>query len=288
MYVAVIILLAAIAFVLYSRSKRKRSITRRQANSARPRRQPRPQPKPQEKPVLTKPKAEPEPQPEPRPLPQEQPKPEPEPQPQLAEKISIEEFFMEEEGKIAFANDVEQARTQLQSLADVSAMLKLIEDSDYEHKEVYAKKLQQYSRDLQKKLLDNLEDLAEEPEEISYNITSTFVKIIQRSLMKLLRPIYLSNGRDVAFNRAFLQELKAYLARCGFGTMNLAPGSRCDDRALEAMNTFFTDTDDKAKDMLITEVEQLPYIIRYIDEDGEPAMSILDGTMAVLRYRSQG
>lgn len=312
MFILVIILLVAIAFVLYSRNKRKRRISRRQAASTRPRLQAKPQPKP----VLPKPKAEPEPlpqeqpepeppkpqlklEPEPKPEPQQAPKPQkpepepqrppqPEPKPQPAEKISIEEFFMEEEGKIAFTNDLEQARTQLQSLADVSAMMRIIEASDYEHKDAYAKKLQQYSKDLQKKLLDNLEDLAEEPEEISYNITSSFVKIIQRSLMKLLRPIYLSNSRDVAFNRAFLQELKAYLARCGFGTMNIAPGSRCDDRALEAMNIFFTDTADKAKDRLITEVEQLPYIIRYLDEDGEPVISILDGTMAVLRYRSQG
>lgn len=204
----------------------------------------------------------------------------------LEKKISIKEFCMESCEDVAFSNEFTQVKAKLNSISDISSLMKVISDSDYEHKDIYEKKVKQYQKDFQQKLLEKIDDFEDDEEELSYNITGKFIKIMKLTLMKLLRSIRFSNPQDVEFNRSFLKELKLYMAKCGFSTIDIMPNTICDDNAIEVMQILFQDTDDADKDRLITDVEQLPYVMYYYDDDGNKTAAILDGTMAVLRYKN--
>jgi DNA repair exonuclease SbcCD ATPase subunit len=203
----------------------------------------------------------------------------------LEEKISIKEFCIEPCTEATFSNEFTQVKAKLNSISDISSLMKVISDSDYEHKDIYEKKVKQYQKDFQQKLLDKIDDFEDDEEELSYNVTSKFIKIMKLTLMKLLRSIRFANPHDVEFNRSFLKELKLYMAKCGFSTIDIMPNTICDDNAIEVMQILFQDTDDADKDRLITDVEQLPYVMYYYDDDGNKTAAILDGTMAVLRYK---
>lgn len=204
----------------------------------------------------------------------------------LEKKISIKEFCMESCEDVAFSNEFTQVKEKLSSISDISSLMKVISDSDYEHKDIYEKKVKQYQKDFQQKLLEKIDDFEDDEEELSYNVTSKFIKIMKLTLMKLLRSIRFANPQDVEFNRSFLKELKLYMAKCGFSTIDIMPNTICDDNAIEVMQILFQDTDDADKDRLITDVEQLPYVMYYYDDDGNKTAAILDGTMAVLRYKN--
>ena len=130
----------------------------------------------------------------------------------------------------------------------------------------------------------SLADLNEE--EISQEITQKYAKIFSGTILRLIRPMVLCQENQRKFCKFFIVELNKWLEERGVYTYHVRPGeylSKCD---MDYMDIIYKPVTEADKNMLVECVEQLPYIINYVNDFGEKQKMIIEGKIIVCRLEN--
>lgn len=200
--------------------------------------------------------------------------------------MNIVDFVIAPKEAICFENNMGQVMTKLQTMRNVDSLVDLLQKSDYEHKESFLKKLKQYVNDIDKKLIHKISDMDFDEEEISQEITQKYAKIFSGTILRLIRPMVLCQENQRKFCKFFIVELNKWLEERGVYTYHVRPGeylSKCD---MDYMDIIYKPVTEADKNMVVECVEQLPYIINYVNDFGEKQKMIIEGKIIVCRLEN--
>lgn len=204
----------------------------------------------------------------------------------LPPTMSMNDFAVEPQEAICFENNMEQVLTKLKAMRNVDNLVDALQKSDYVHKESFLKKLKQYVNDLDKKLIKKLDDMDLDEEEISQEVTQKYVKIFSSTIARLVRPMFLCQEEQRSFCKKFAGELNKWLSKQGIYTYLILPGEHLTEKNIEYMDVIYKPVKEEARNRLIEYVEQLPYIINYVDDFDEKQKMVIEGRMIVGRLES--
>lgn len=193
-------------------------------------------------------------------------------------------FNIAEPADPIITDDMEINKAVLKAVADVSEMRKYLQSSNHKDAEIFNKKLQQFEKDINRKLINKIDKFDYDDDEISNALSGQLLKVVSSSLLPLARSIYLSEPSDIEFYSGLLKLYNAHLSKCGIYTYNVEPGRKYTNEERELMEFIFIKTTDKSLDGIIKEVERLPYMMKYFDEDGNVQDSYVEGSMMVWKY----
>jgi len=135
------------------------------------------------------------------------------------------------------------------------------------------------------KLYDKFDFAGCDEDELSESITEKFFKIISEKLLDNIMVAIYRGGRDAVGYRAFLQSMNRYLSKHGIYTMNIKPGSPAEGEMFANIEPpLFKSTANAAEDGKIAEVELLPYVMSYEDDDGNIETVHKRGRIICLKY----
>lgn len=204
----------------------------------------------------------------------------------LPPPMSMNDFAVEPQAAICFENNMGQVMTKLKAMRNVDSLVDALQKSDYVHKESFLKKLKQYVNDLDKKLIKKLDDMDLDEEEISQEVTQKYAKIFSSTIARLVRPMFLCQEEQRSFCKKFAGELNKWLAKQGIYTYLILPGERLTEKNIEYMDVIYKPVKEEARNRLIEYVEQLPYIINYVDDFDEKQKMVIEGRMIVNRWEN--
>lgn len=197
----------------------------------------------------------------------------------LPTPMSMNDFAVEPQEAICFENNMGQVMKKLKAMRNVDSLVDALQKSDYVHKESFLKKLKQYVNDLDKKLIKKLDDMDLDEEEISQEVTQKYAKIFSGTIVRLVRPMFLCQEEQRSFCKYFAGELNKWLAKQGIYTYLILPGERLNEKNIEYMDVIYKPVKEEARNRLIEYVEQLPYIINYVDDFDEKQQMVIEGRM---------
>lgn len=200
--------------------------------------------------------------------------------------MSINDFAIEPQEVISFQNNMGQVMTKLKAMRNVDDLTDILQKSDYEHKESFLKKLKQYVNDIDKKLINKISDMNLDEEEISQEITQKYAKIFSGTILRLIRPMVLCQENQRKFCKYFIVNLNKWLEARGVYTYLVRPGQYLAESDADYMDIIYKPVVEVDKNMLIECVEQLPYIINYVNDFGEKQKLIIEGKMIVCRLEN--
>ena len=200
--------------------------------------------------------------------------------------MSMKDFAIEPQEAICFENNMRQVMTKLKAMRNIDSLVDALQKSDYVHKESFLKKLKQYVNDLDKKLIKKLDDMDLDEEEISQEVTQKYAKIFSGTIARLVRPMFLCQEEQRSFCKKFAGELNKWLVQQGIYTYLILPGEHLTEQNIEYMDVIYKPVKEEAKNRLIEYVEQLPYIINYVDDFDEKQKMVIEGRMIVNRWEN--
>ena len=89
-----------------------------------------------------------------------------------------------------------------------------------------------------------------------------------------------------SFCKKFAGELNKWLSKQGIYTYLILPGEHLTEQNIEYMDVIYKPVKEEAKNRLIEYVEQLPYIINYVDDFDEKQKMVIEGRMIVNRWEN--
>ena len=204
----------------------------------------------------------------------------------LPPPMSMKDFAIEPQEAICFENNMRQVMTKLKAMRNIDSLVDALQKSDYVHKESFLKKLKQYVNDLDKKLIKKLDDMDLDEEEISPEVAQKYAKIFSGTIARLVRPMFLCQEEQRSFCKKFAGELNKWLSKQGIYTYLILPGEHLTEQNIEYMDVIYKPVKEEAKNRLIEYVEQLPYIINYVDDFDEKQKMVIEGRMIVNRWEN--
>lgn len=206
----------------------------------------------------------------------------------LEKQYDIKKFDIENTNKLFLSGNISKIKIELQKALNTDNIIKFLQQSSLENKQTYLKFFEKYKRDVQKFIDKVVVD--EDDEEIWENITEKFFEIVQKDILSnFMISIYrgLKSESDRRMYEQFLSELNKYLAFCCIYTQYIHPDVKYTKDDINDMESSQKETNDLGKDGYIDEVEQLPYYIDYLNEDGEKEHFCYDGRFVIWKYKEK-
>lgn len=175
----------------------------------------------------------------------------------------------------------------LKCVTDTHVLDDFLQQSTFSEKDVFQRLLNSYHKRLQiwtDKLPKKLAEL--DDEEVSESVTTGFFSVLTKGLLDTL-PIAIYRGavRNPEFYQSFLNAFNQYLQHCGVYTWPLRSQTHFDEHDLDYLTISRLDTPDKTKDNCVAEIEQLPYCLDYLDDDGERQFCLRSGRLSLWKYQ---
>lgn len=179
-----------------------------------------------------------------------------------------------------------ELKQYIEKTLDVSEMEKAVGTSGLDEKDnnTYSKLINQYKSDLvkgfEKLKLDELES-----GEISSAVIGVVGKAVSRTITdKIVTSVSDRIKRGKTNYSSLLDAVNTYLESIGFYSEIIKTGEKITDRNNSIhMNTVYTPTSDSRLHGVIYEIQSLPYLINFIDEDENPDVYVCKGSCAVYR-----
>ena len=208
--------------------------------------------------------------------------------PNQEKQYDIKKFDIAKTDKLFLSGDTSKIKNELQKAFNTDNIIQFLQQSSLKNKQTYLKLFEKYKRDIQK-FIDKVV-IDEDDEEIWGNITEKFFEIVQKDILSnFMISIYrgLKNESDRSMYEQFLSELNKYLTFCCIYTRYIHPDVKYTKDNIVDMESSQKETNDLEKNDYIDEVEQLPYYIDYLNEDGEKEHFCYDGRFVILKYREK-
>lgn len=208
--------------------------------------------------------------------------------PNQEKQYDIKKFDIAKTDKLFLSGDTSKIKNELQKAFNTDNIIQFLQQSSLKNKQTYLKIFEKYKRDIQK-FIDKVV-IDEDDEEIWGNITEKFFEIVQKDILSnFMISIYrgLKNESDRSMYEQFLSELNKYLTFCCIYTRYIHPDVKYTKDNIVDMELSQKETNDLEKNDYIDEVEQLPYYIDYLNEDGEKEHFCYDGRFVILKYREK-
>lgn len=177
----------------------------------------------------------------------------------------------------------------LKCVTDTHVLEDFLQQSTFSEKDVFQRLLNSYHKRLQiwtDKLPKKLADL--DDEEVSESVTTGFFSVLTKGLLDTLPiAIYRGAARNPEFYQSFLNAFNQYLQHCGVYTWPLRSQTHFDEHDLDYLTISRLDTPDKTKDNCVAEIEQLPYCLDYLDDDGERQFCLRPGRLSLWKYQGE-
>lgn len=197
----------------------------------------------------------------------------------------IEAFKLPPVEKVFIAGNPIEINTRLQQTLDMAAIEEFLRQSDYDKKELFIKNIEKYQKNL-RRFVERIKLDEYDEDSLSEDVTVKFWGIVSKNLLaNTMVAVYRGQEENPEFYGPFLQQLNAYLSRCGVYTRDVVPGNSFTEKELDDMAIIPKNTLNKGDDGIIDEVEQLPYYMDYYNDDGDKESLQCDGKMVVLKYQ---
>ncbi len=173
---------------------------------------------------------------------------------------------------------IEERIKKLRATHEIMAYL---QESQSEQKGQYIKLLEKYNKGLEKFI--DFDATLEVEEETSEDLTADFASLLEDKFINLFmvglyRSLkYAKNEETELFAKGFIEKINTYLRDNGIYTRNIVVGNKLQDKDYEDMINIPRKTEIQEEHELITEVETLPYYVRFLDIDGEEEQICIKG-----------
>ncbi len=202
----------------------------------------------------------------------------------IAVQPHIAKFNLPKTNAVFLPKDEDGIKKALQRALDLDDVIGFLQKSKLESRDAFLRIIEKYKSNLSK-AADKFKFDSYDEEEVSEAATEKFFKVVQVNLLNALAvSVYRGMNSDEETYAEFAKKLNAYLTKCGIYTRYIKVGGTISAKDYDDMNIIRKNTDKRAEDRIIAEVERLPYYINYIDEDDEIEQFCYDGSMTVLVY----
>ena len=195
----------------------------------------------------------------------------------------IFKFLLPSSDEVFISGTHQQIITKIKSAMNIDEIKNFLHNSGHPQKNIFLRNFEKHVSYLQKMLnklnLKNYDDAT-----ISEEVTEKYFKVFQPTLLdNVAVSIYRGLDKEPQFYGEFLNLFNAYLQRCGLYTRKVTPDIKAVDSDYEDMKPIPRVVQDFAQDKMILEVQQLPYYINYLDDEGNVQNLFHDGKMIVAR-----
>ena len=185
-------------------------------------------------------------------------------------------------------SSVEEVKEYIRKAIDITGMETALETSgiDDKNRSIYNKLLNSY----QKELINDFNKINAnelESDEISSTVICVVGKAVSRSVTdKIVTAVCDRIRRGQSEYKVFLNAINSYLESIGFYTEQIKIGENITKGSNSIhMNPVYTPTSDRTMHGIIYDIQTLPYLINFIDENENKDVYVCKGSCAV--YRSE-
>ena len=202
-----------------------------------------------------------------------------------ARTLTIRDFNIKKTSeKIFFANEPGELPKRIAAVQDLSSLTTFLKGANFDKRDGFLSIVDNYKKNLERfaaKVKRGKFDEDSLSEEVTRNFFSTLSKYFLAPLMTAI----LRGGKDnPEIYSKLLGKVNEYLSACNVYTELVEPGKLMRSSDVNNMQITPKKTDNRAKDKLVDEVEQLPYFMSYLTEDGDEDFFCCEGKMVVLKF----
>jgi len=212
--------------------------------------------------------------------------------PQSFSKSLINSFQIERTETILFSNNLDAIQSGFLKIENVNRLKSILENNASDDARILLKNLDQFVKDIAR-MKSKLNPEKLDRNEISDAASRALANVLENSVInKFVNGIYRGFNYKPelkAFYSDLLSELNSYLKSLTVYTkdITLFEKQKISDDMFEFMQLTPKKTDRKEQHEVIAEIERLPYILNFINEDGEPEILIIKGMLSVFRYENK-
>ena len=197
--------------------------------------------------------------------------------------INIRDFQIKNRSGALFTKSSELA-TSLAAVENLSGIISSLKNAPADKKDSFNRIIKTYQQNLGK-FIDKVKRGKFDEDTFSEEVSEKFFAVLSKYFLATI-PVAIYRGRkeNTKFYSDFLARINDYLAACHVYTELVEPKKIMTSKQIECMNIFKKDTSVRSEDKIIDEVEQLPYFMDYLDEDGNTERYCAEGKMILLKF----
>ena len=197
--------------------------------------------------------------------------------------LNIRDFQIKKRSGALFTASSEAAAT-LAVIENLSGITSFLKNAPSDKRESFNRVLKVYQQNLGK-FIDKAKRGKFDEDTFSEEISEKFFSVLSKYFLATI-PVAIWRGRkeNPKFYSDFLAQVNDYLAACHVYTELVEPKKLMTSNQVEYMTIFKKSTQVRSEDKIIEEVEQLPYFMDYLDEDGNTERFCAEGKMILLKF----
>ena len=198
-------------------------------------------------------------------------------------KLDIRDFHIKKRSGVLFANSTEFA-TSLAVVKNLSGIVVFLNSAPTDKRDSFSRIIKNYQNNLEK-FIDKVQRGKFDDDTFSEEVTENFFSVLSKYFLATIPvAIYRGYREDPKFYSDFLVKVNEYLATCRVYSELVEPKKLVTSKQIECMTIFKKATPLRNEDKIIDEVEQLPYFLDYLNDDGETERFCADGKMILFSF----